>query len=40
MVVTNPRNRLLIDQQNFRLQGYDVQLYSGGAPLPWRSIAT
>ncbi|HRO37696.1 DUF4097 family beta strand repeat-containing protein [Thauera sp.] len=32
MVVTNPRTRLLIDQQNFRLQGYDVQLYSGGAP--------
>ena len=32
MVVTNPQTRLLIDQQNFRLQGYDVQLYSGGAP--------
>ncbi|MHB8787319.1 MAG: leukotoxin LktA family filamentous adhesin [Thauera sp.] len=32
MVVTNPQTRLLIDQQNFRLQGYDVQLHSGGAP--------
>ena len=32
MVVTNPQTRLLIDQHNFRLQGYDVQLYSGGAP--------
>ncbi|MDA0235058.1 MAG: hypothetical protein OSW71_09040, partial [Proteobacteria bacterium] len=31
-VVTNPQTRLLIDQQDFRLQGYDVQLYSGGAP--------
>lgn len=30
VVVTNPQTRLLIDQHNFRLQGYDAQLYSGG----------
>ncbi|HQZ02069.1 MAG TPA: leukotoxin LktA family filamentous adhesin [Thauera sp.] len=29
MVVTNPQTRLLIDQHNFALQGYDVQLFSG-----------
>lgn len=31
MVVTNPQTRMLIDQHNYALQGYDVQLFSGQA---------
>ena len=32
MTVANPQTNLLIDQTSRSLQGYDVQLYSGGAP--------
>lgn len=32
MTVANPQTNLLIDQVSRGLQGYDVQLYSGGAP--------
>lgn len=32
VLVTNPQTRMLIDQHDFRLQGYDVQMYTGGAP--------
>lgn len=32
MVITNPQTRLLIDQDNLALQGFDVQLYPDGNP--------
>lgn len=32
MTVSNPQTRVLIDQTSRTLQGYDVQLYTGGSP--------